>query len=98
MAQGPSRECAFNRHFARASYFILHNTRTGKSEAIRNELIISDTRIGKNTVPLLKMKKPEAGISKEIGDNSRALRRGEGILLHIYKGSGMVKDAIDTVL
>jgi len=37
-------------------------------------------------------------ITGEIGDNARNLLKGAGILLHMYWGPGMVKDAIDTIL
>lgn len=97
-ARGPALESAFECHFARAPYFILYNTRTGKSEAIRNGFVLSDARIGRNTVQLLKMNEIETVITGEIGDNARALLKGADILLHMYKGTGMVKDAIDTVL
>jgi len=97
-ARGPTLKSAFERHFARAPYFILYNTRIGKSEAIRNGFVLSDARIGQNTVRLLKMNEVEAVITGEIGDNSRDLLKGADILLHMYKGTGMVKDAIDTVL
>jgi len=97
-ARGPTLKSAFERHFARAPYFILYDTRTGKSEAIRNGFVISDARIGRNTVQLLKMNGLEAVITGEIGDNARDLLKGAGILLHMYTGTGMVKDAIDTVL
>ena len=40
----------------------------------------------------------EAVINGEIGDNARDLLKGSDILLHMYKGSGRVKDAIDTVI
>ncbi|RPI40611.1 MAG: hypothetical protein EHM53_01095, partial [Methanoregulaceae archaeon] len=55
-------------------------------------------RIGQNTVRLLKMNEVEAVITGEIGDNARDLLKGADILLHMFKGQGMVKDAIDTVL
>jgi predicted Fe-Mo cluster-binding NifX family protein len=96
-AQGPSLESAFERHFARAPYFILYNTRTGKSEAIRNGFVLSDAKIGQNTVQLLKMNKVIAVITGDIGDNARDLLKGADILLQMYKGPGMVKDAIDVV-
>ena len=96
--RGSALESAFERHFARAPYFILYNTRTGKSEAIRNGFVLSDARIGQNTVRLLKMNDVKAVITGEIGDNARNLLKGADILLHMYKGSGRVKDAIDTVL
>jgi len=40
-ARCPILESAFERHFAQAPYFILYNTRTGKSEAIRNGFVLS---------------------------------------------------------
>jgi predicted Fe-Mo cluster-binding NifX family protein len=97
-ARGPDLKSAFERHFARAPYFILYNTRTGKSEAIRNGFVLSDARIGQNTVRLLKMNEVETVITGEIGDNARDLLKGADILLHMYKGTGTVKDAIDTHL
>ena len=97
-ARGPTLESAFERHFARAPYFILYDTRTGKPEAIRNGFVISDARIGQNTVQLLKSYGIEAVITGEIGDNAGNLLKSAGILLHMYKGTGMVKDAIDTIL
>ena len=96
-ARGPSLESAFEPHFARAPYFILYNTRTGKSEAIRNGFVLSDVRIGQNTVHLLRMNEVGAVITGETGDNARDLLKGTEILLHLYKGAGMVKDAIDAV-
>jgi predicted Fe-Mo cluster-binding NifX family protein len=96
--RGPDLESAFERHFARAPYFILYNTRTGKSEAIRNGFVLSDARIGQNTVRLLKMNDVKAVITGEIGDNAMDLLKGADILLHMYKGPGMAKDAIDAVL
>jgi len=97
-ARGLNLKSAFERHFARAPYFILYDTRTGKSEAIRNGFVLSDTRIGRNTVQLLKMNETEAVITGEIGDNAKDLLKGADILLHMYKGTGTAKDAIDTVL
>jgi predicted Fe-Mo cluster-binding NifX family protein len=97
-ARGPALESAFERHFARAPYFILYNTRTGKSEAIRNGFVLSDTRIGRNTVQLLKMNGIEAVITGEIGENAKDLLKGAEIRLHIFKGPGIVKDAIDAIL
>ncbi|MCX6700116.1 MAG: hypothetical protein NTV68_09340 [Methanomicrobiales archaeon] len=41
---------AVEHHFARASYFIFYDTWTGKSEAIRDEFVLNDARIGQNTV------------------------------------------------
>jgi len=97
-ARGPHLSSAFESHFARAPWFILYDTRTGKSEAIRNGFVLSDVRIGRNTVQLLKMNDIEAVITGEIGDNARDLLKGADILLHRYEIRGMVKDAIDTVL
>jgi predicted Fe-Mo cluster-binding NifX family protein len=97
-ARGSTLKSAFERHFARAPWFILYDTRTGKSEAIRNGFVLSDARIGQNTVRLLKMNEVEAVITGEIGDNARALLKGADIMLHIYEGTGMVKDAMDTLL
>lgn len=95
-AKGPTLESAFERHFARAPYFILYNTRTCTSEAIRNGFVISDARIGQNTVRLLKMNEVEEVITGEIGENARDLLKGAEILLHMYDGPGRVKDAIGT--
>jgi predicted Fe-Mo cluster-binding NifX family protein len=96
--RGPTFKSAFERHFARAPYFIFYDTGTGKSEAIRNGFVLIDARIGRNTVQLLKMNEIEAVITGEIGDNARDLLKGADILLHMYKGAGTAKDAIDTVL
>jgi predicted Fe-Mo cluster-binding NifX family protein len=97
-ARGRTRESAFERHFARAPYFILYDTRTGKSEAIRNGFVISDARIGQNVVRLLKMNGLEAVITGEIGDNARDLLKGAEISISIFNGNGTVKDAIDSFL
>ncbi|RPI37888.1 MAG: hypothetical protein EHM53_09855, partial [Methanoregulaceae archaeon] len=75
-SRGPTLKSAFERHFARAPYFILYSSRTGKSEAIRNGFVLSDARIGQNTVRLLKMNEVEAVITGEIGDNARDLLKG----------------------
>ncbi|MDD1691536.1 MAG: dinitrogenase iron-molybdenum cofactor biosynthesis protein [Methanoregula sp.] len=97
-ARGPYLKSAFERHFARAPYFILYDTRTGKSEAIRNGFVLSDARIGQNTVRLLKMNEIEAVITGEIGDNAKDLLKGAGISLHMYEGTGTAKNAIDAIL
>ncbi len=97
-AQGPTLESVFERHFARAPYFILYNTRTGKSESIRNGFVISDVRIGRNVVQLLKEYGLEVVITGDIGDNARNLLNGADISISIFNGKGTVKDAIDTVL
>jgi predicted Fe-Mo cluster-binding NifX family protein len=97
-ARGPALESIFERHFARAPYFILYNTRTGQSEAIRNGFVLCDARIGQNTVRLLKMNEVEAVITGEIGENAKDLLKGAEIRLHMFKGPGIVKDAIDAVL
>jgi predicted Fe-Mo cluster-binding NifX family protein len=97
-ARGSTLKSAFERHFARAPWFILYDTRTGKSEAIRNGFVLSDARIGQNTVRLLKMNEVEAVITGEIGDNARDLLKGADILLHLYTGTGTAQNAIDTVL
>ncbi len=97
-ARGPALESAFERHFARAPYFILYNTRTGKSEAIRNGFVLSDARIGQSTVRLLKMNEVVAVITGEIGDNAKDLLKAAGISLSLYEGPGRVKDAIDAAI
>jgi predicted Fe-Mo cluster-binding NifX family protein len=97
-ARGKSLNSAFERHFARAPFFIFHDTRTGKSEAIRNGFVISDTGIGQNAVRLLKMNGLDAVITGEIGDNARDLLKGAGISLCIFNGRGTVREAIDAVL
>ena len=97
-SRGKMLESAFEHHFARAPFFIFHNTRTGKSEAIRNGFVISDTRLGQNAIRLLKMNGLEAVITGEIGDNARDLLKCAGISLYLYKGRGTVREAIDTAL
>jgi predicted Fe-Mo cluster-binding NifX family protein len=97
-ARGKTRDSAFKRHFGRAPYFVFYDSRTGKSEAIRNGFVISDTRIGQNAVRLLKNNGLEAAITGEIGENARALLKGSDISLHLYKCSGTVRQAIDEFL
>jgi predicted Fe-Mo cluster-binding NifX family protein len=96
-ARGPTLKSAFERHFARAPYFIIHNTRTHKSEAIRNGFVISNARIGRNVVQLLKMNGLEAVITGEIGDQAKDLLKGAGISLHLFDKNGTVRDAIDAL-
>jgi predicted Fe-Mo cluster-binding NifX family protein len=97
-ARGPSLESLFGSHFARSPYFILYNTHTATSEAIRNGFVIGDTRIGQNTVRLLKLNGIESVITGSIGDNARDLLKGAGIPVSFYKGEGTVQDALDTIL
>jgi len=93
-AQGPSLESAFEHHFARAPYFIFYDTRTGKLDAVRNGFVVSDARIGQNAVKLLKMNGLEAVITGEIGENAADLLKGAGIPIHIFSGTGTVRDAL----
>ncbi|MCX6690357.1 MAG: dinitrogenase iron-molybdenum cofactor biosynthesis protein [Methanoregula sp.] len=96
-ARGATLESAFERHFARAPYFILYTTGTGFSEAIRNGFVISNAKIGQNTVRLLKMSGIEAVITREIGENARNLLKGADISIHIFNGEGTVKDAVAAI-
>lgn len=95
-AQGPALDSVFEHHFARAPYFILYDTRTGKSEAIRNGFVISDVRIGQNVVRLLKEYGLEAVITGEIGNYARDLLKGADISISIFNGNGTVKNALDS--
>ena len=97
-ARGRMLESAFERHFARAPWFIFHDTETGKTEAIRNGFVISDTRIGQNAVRLLKNNGLDAVITGEIGENARALLSGSDISLYLFNGPGTVRQAIDEYL
>jgi predicted Fe-Mo cluster-binding NifX family protein len=97
-ARGKTLESAFERHFARAPYFIFYNTSTGKSEAIRNGFVISDTRIGQNAVRLLKNNGMDAVITGEIGDNAQDLLKGADIPVHIFGGTGTVRDSLAAIL
>jgi predicted Fe-Mo cluster-binding NifX family protein len=97
-AQGRTPDSAFERHFARAPFFIFHDSGTGKSEAIRNGFVISDTRIGRNAVRLLKDNGLETVITGEIGENARALLKGSDISLCLYDGSGTIRQVIDEFL
>jgi len=97
-AQGSALESVFERHFARAPYFILYDTRTDKSEAIRNGFVISDVRIGRNIVQLLKEYGIEVVITGEIGDNARNFLKSADISISIFNGNGTVKNAIDCFL
>jgi len=97
-ARGKTLDSAFERHFARAPWFIFHDSETGKTEAIRNGFVISDTRIGQNAVRLLKNNGLEAVITGEIGENARALLNGSAISLRLFNGPGTVRQAIDEFL
>jgi len=97
-ARGKMLESAFERHFARAPYFLFYDSLTGKSEAIRNGFVISDTRIGQNAVRLLKNNGLDAVITGEIGENARALLSGSDIALYLFNGPGTVRQAIDEYL
>ncbi len=97
-ARGKMLESAFERHFARAPYFLFYDSLNGKSEAIRNGFVISDTRIGQNAVRLLKSNGLDAVITGEIGENARALLSGSEIALFLFNGPGTVRQAIDEYL
>lgn len=97
-AQGPTLDSVFEHHFARAPYFIFHDTRTGRTEGVRNGFVISDSGIGRNAVDLLKMNGIEAVITGEIGDNARALLNGSGILILVFTGTGSAADARDAMM
>jgi len=97
-AQGSSLESAFEQHFARAPYFIFYDTRTGTLDAVRNGFVVSTTRIGQNAVQLLKMNGLDAVITGKIGENAGDLLKGAGISIHIFNGTGTVKDALDATL
>jgi predicted Fe-Mo cluster-binding NifX family protein len=97
-ARGKTLDSAFEPHFARAPFFIFHDSGTGKSEAIRNGFVISDTRIGQNAVRLLKNNGLDLVITGQIGENAQALLKGSDISLHLYKEQGTVRQAIDGFL
>jgi predicted Fe-Mo cluster-binding NifX family protein len=97
-ARGKTLDSAFERHFARAPFFIFYDSQTGKSEAIRNGFVISDTRIGQNAVRLLKNNGLDAVITGEIGENARALLTGTNIALHLFSDTGTVRQAISEYL
>ena len=97
-ARGKLLDSAFEHHFARAPWFIFHDSQTGKSEAIRNGFVISDTRICQNAVRLLKNNGLDAVITGEIGENAWALLTGTDITLHIFRGQGTVRQAIEEFL
>lgn len=97
-ARGKTLDSAFECHFARAPFFIFHDSGTGKTEAIRNGFVISDTRIGQNAVRLLKSNGLDAVITGEIGENARALLKGSDISLYLHTGSGPVRKVIHEFL
>ena len=97
-ARGPTMKSPFERHFARAPYFIFYNSRTGKSESVRNGFVLSDARIGQNAVKLLKMNGLESVITGEIGENARNLLKSEEISITLFNGTGTVKEAIDALV
>ena len=94
-ARGPALESAFERHFARAPYFIFYDTRTHTLDAVRNGFVISDTKIGQNAVQLLKMNGLKAVITGKIGENARDLLLGAGISICMSRSNGTVKDVLD---
>ena len=94
-AQGPSLESEFEHHFARAPYFIFYDTRTSTLDAVRNGFVISNTRIGRNAVRLLKMNGLDAVITGKISENAGDLLKGAEISIYIFNGKGTVKDALD---
>lgn len=93
-AQGPSLNGEFERHFAKAPYFIFYDSTTKKSESIRNGFVASDSGLGRNTVRLLEMHGITDVITGETGDAARALLAAAGISLHLFDGSGRVRDAL----
>ncbi|OPX64796.1 MAG: Dinitrogenase iron-molybdenum cofactor [Methanoregula sp. PtaB.Bin085] len=97
-ARGKTLDSAFERHFARAPFFIFYDSDTGETEAIRNGFVISNTRIGQNAVRLLKNNGLDAVITGDIGENAPALLTGTNIALHQFSDTGTVRQAIDEIL
>ena len=85
---------SFEPHFARAPFFIIHDTENGRSEAIRNGFVISNTRIGQNAVRLLENNGVEVVITGEVGENARALLNGSGIALRQLTVTGTARQAL----
>jgi predicted Fe-Mo cluster-binding NifX family protein len=97
-AKGPSLDSLFEPHFARAPYFIFFDTRTRKSEAIRNGFIVHDTKIGQNAVRLLITRETKTLVTGSVGDNAERLLRGAKIDLCHYETSGTVSEALSTLV
>ena len=93
-AKGPPLDSDFEKHFARAPYFVFYNTRTRTIDAVRNGFVLSNARLGQNAVKLLKMNGLEAVITGKIGDNAKALLKGEKISVHLVTAQGTVRDAL----
>jgi predicted Fe-Mo cluster-binding NifX family protein len=97
-AKGPSLDSLFEPHFARAPYFIFVDTRTKKSEAIRNGFIVHDTKIGQNAVRLLLTRETKMLVTGNVGDNAERLLRGAKIDLCRYETAGTVSEALSTLV
>ncbi|WP_366144225.1 hypothetical protein [Methanoregula sp.] len=74
------------------------DTRTRKSEAIRNGFIVHDTKIGQNAVRLLITRKTKTLVTGSVGDNAGWLLRGAGINLCHYETAGTVSEALSTLV
>lgn len=97
-AKGPTLDSLFEPHFARAPYFIFFDTRTRKSEAIRNGFIVHDTKIGQNAVRLLITRETKTLVTGSVGDNAERLLRGAKIDLCHYETPGTVSEALSTLV
>ena len=95
-AKGPTIDSQFEPHFARAPYFIFFDTRSRKSEAVRNGFIVHDTKIGQNAVRLLITRETKTLVTGIVGDNAERLLRGAEIDLCHYDTAGTVSEALST--
>ena len=97
-AKGPTLNSLFEPHFARAPYFIFFDTRTRKSEAIRNGFIVHDAKIGQNAVRLLITRETKTLVTGSVGDNAERLLRGAEIDLCHYDTVGTISEALSAIV
>lgn len=97
-SKGPTLDSLFEPHFARAPYFIFFDTRTRKSEAVRNGFVVHDTKIGQNAVRLLLTHETKTLVTGSVGDNAERLLRGAEIDLCRYDTVGTISEALSAIV
>jgi predicted Fe-Mo cluster-binding NifX family protein len=83
-AQGPGIQDAFEERFGRAPYFIIHDMESGKTEAVKNGLVIESGGVGPKAVQLLGMHGIGALVTGMIGTHAKDALDASGMA--VFRG------------
>jgi predicted Fe-Mo cluster-binding NifX family protein len=97
-SSGPEPGDLIDDRFARAPYFIIHDTDSEKTESLRNDAAGGAGGVGPKAAQFLIRHGVDMVVTGRVGGNALEALKAGGIKVYLYEGGGSVREALSAAL